>query len=174
MNREAEFREANLRIKRWAKAACEMGRIIGGAKPFVTYNELQPPATRWRAYEEMKWTLDGTADGPIVEADACVATAPSAGELLHKYALWAQDPKRQAYFHERHLRGQSMEQPPPDPPEWDAYRKAMAANAAEAGERTAEWVKKAAHGAMAFHGFNDPVKFELAWQEAVARGLVKG
>jgi hypothetical protein len=174
MSRDADFREANLRIKRWAKAACETGRIKGGADPYVTYNELRPPASRWCAWEKMKWTLDGTADGPKVETEACVAAAPSAGELLHKYSLWATDVNRQAYFRERQLRGQSMSQPPPDPPEWAEYRKAMAVTAAQAEERTAEWVKKAARGAMDFHGFNDPVKFELAWREAVKMGLVKG
>lgn len=174
MSREAEFREANLRIKRWAKAACELGRIKGGADPYVTFSELQPPATRWRAWEKLKWTLDGTADGPKVETEACVAAAPSAGELLHKYSLWAQDENRQAFFRERHLRGKSQQQPPPDPPEWALYRKQMAATAEQAGERTAEWVKKTTRGAMDFHGFNDPVKFEAAWREAVKMGLVKG
>lgn len=172
MSRDADFHEANIRIKRWAKAACEMGRIKGGASPYVSYNELQSLPTRWRAWEKMKWTLDGTHDGPIVETEACVAAAASAGELLHKYALWAGDANRQAFFRERHLRGESQQQPPPDPPEWAEYRKAMARTAEQAGERTGQWVKKTAHNAMAFHGFNDPVKFELAWREAVKRGLV--
>lgn len=174
MSREADFREANLRIKRWAKAACDMGRIKGGANPYVIYVAAQPPARRWQAWEKMKWTLDGTADGPIVETEACVCVSGSAGELLHKYSLWAQDEKREAYFRERHLRGQSMAQPPPDPPEWAEYRNAMAATAVQANERTAEWTKKAARGAMNFHGMNDPVLFERAWLEAVKMGLVRG
>lgn len=173
MSREAEHVEANMRIKRWAKAACDAGQVIGGANPYVTYSELQPPSTRWRAWERMKWTLDGTADGPVVETEACVAVSASAGELLHKYSLWARDEKRHAYFHAKHLRGESLSRPPPDPPEWAQYRERMASVAQEAGERTAEWVKEAARGAMDFHGLSDPVKFEAAWAQARSMGLVR-
>lgn len=174
MSRHADFVEANLRIKRWAKWAVGEGIVKGGADPYVTYSELQPLSTRWQAWERMKWTLDGTKDGPVVNTECCVVAAQAPGELMTKYSLWAQDANRQGYFEDAHLRGQSTSIPPPEPPEWAANRAKMVDNAHQAGERTAEWVKRAARGQMAHIGLNDPVKFELAWAEARARGLVKG
>ncbi len=173
MSRHGDFMEANLRIKRWAKAATTSGHVKGGADPYVTHSELRPIATRWQAWERMKWSLDGTTTGEVVDTEACVCAAASAGELLHKYALWAADEKRQAYFRDAHLRGKSLSIPPPDPPEWAAYRTKMVDNAGHASERTGEWVKRAVRGQMAHAGLNDPVKFERAWRDAVSRGLVR-
>lgn len=169
-----DLNEANIRAKRWARAASEAGLIKGGANPEVQTSALWPLSSRWRVVERMTWTLDGTADGPKVDTEACVATAPSWGELLHKYSLWAKDENRQAYFRDRHLRGESLMQPPPNPPEWAEYRKAAVEASEKAAENTAAWVKRSARAKMAHIGLDDTVKFEAAWANAKALGLVKG
>jgi hypothetical protein len=134
-------------------------------------------ATRWRIYERLKWAnllADSNLpdESTIRETECCVAAAPTWGELLHKYSMWARDPNRVAYFRDRELRGESNQRPPPDPPEWAEFRRASIAAAQQAGEATAEWVKKAAYGHMKHMGFDDPVKLALAWTEAERRGLV--
>lgn len=177
MTVRADLAEASIRIKRWAKAACEAGHVVGGCAPEVTYSELGPVATRWRIYERLKWAnvlADSNLpdESSIVDTECCVAAAQTWGELLHKYALWAKDADRVAYFRKRKLRGESNMLPPPDPPEWAEHRRASLAAAQEAGVRTTEWVKRAARGRMEHLGLLDPVKFELAWQQLASRGLV--
>jgi hypothetical protein len=177
MSTRADLVEASIRVKRWAKAACEAGYVVGGCAPEVTYSELGPLATRWRIYERLKWAnllADSNLpdESTIKDTECCVAAAQTWGELLQKYALWARDPDRVAYFRDRELRGESNMRPPIDPPEWAEHRRASIAAAQGAGERTAEWVAKAARGHMVHMGFDDPVKFALAWQGLAARGLV--
>lgn len=179
MSTTADLAEANIRIKRWAKAACESGHVVGGCNPEVTHSVLRPVASRWRIMERLKWArvTDMGADTPDVigtpfETECCVAAAQTWGELLHKYALWAADPNRVAYFQDRDLRGQSQHQPPPEPPEWREHRNAMVAAAAGAGERTSEWITKSARGQMARLGMDDPVKFAVAWKRLADLGMV--
>lgn len=177
MTVSADLAEANIRAKRWAKVACESGLIKGGANPEVSHSPLYPPASRWRIHELLKWgNVLGDSnivdESSIVETECCVAVAPTWGELLHKYSMWARDENRVAYFRDRQLRGESMHRPPPDPPEWAEFRRQAAAVAQQAGERTAEWVRKAAWGDMRAKGFDDAAKFELAWQRAASMGLV--
>ena len=177
MSLEADLAEASIRIKRWAKAACESGYVVGGCNPEVSYSQLGPVATRWRIYEQLKWAnllADSNLpdESTIKSTECCVAAAPTWGELLQKYALWAKDPNRVAYFRDRELRGESNSKPPSEPPEWAEHRRAAIAAAQQTGERTAEWVRKAAYGHMRHMGLLDPVKFELAWQNLKARGLV--
>lgn len=177
MTVHADLAEASIRIKRWAKAACESGLVVGGCNPEVSYSALGPIATRWRIYERLKWAhvLAGTNhidEGTMKDAECCVAAAQTWGELLQKYALWARDPDRVAYFRDRELRGESNAKPPPDPPEWAEHRSAAIAAAQAAGEHTAEWVRKSAQGHMRHMGFDDPVKFALAWRGLADRGLV--
>lgn len=175
---QAAVIEANLRLKRWLKATegmlDEHGKalVVDPGKPEVVHSELWPLSSRWRVYERTKWSLDGTADGEQVEAEACVASASSATEVMQKYSLWARDAKRHAVMRERHMRGEAM-RPPVDPPEWAQERAARQAAAAEAGERTAEWNKKLARGWMKHAGMDDAVQFERAWGELKARGLVR-
>jgi hypothetical protein len=177
MSHAADLAEASIRIKRWAKAACDAGLVVGGCNPEVSYSALGPVGTRWRVYERLKWA-NVLADTNVVdettmrETECCVAAAPTWGELLHKYALWATDPDRVAFFRDRELRGESNAKPPPDPPEWAQHRRDAIAAAQQAGEVTQEWVKRAARGQMERLGLLDPVKFELAWARAEAMGLV--
>lgn len=168
----ADLAEASLRIKRWAKAAEEAGVVKGGAKPDVRHSPLWPPASRWRVYERATFTLDGTPDGPKVDTDACVAAAQSWGEALMKYSLWARDEKREGQFRDRHLRGE-LNRPPMDPPEWAEHRASQVAAAQEAGERTREWVRRSVQAQMAHVGLDDPAKFNAAWLEATAKGLIR-
>lgn len=177
MSHHADLAEASIRVKRWAKAACEAGHVVGGACPEVSYSALGPVGSRWRIYERLKWgNLLADSNLPdessIVETECCVASASTWGELLMKYALWARDPDRTAFFRDRQLRGESNAKPPPDPPEWAEQRRAGIAAAQQAGERTTEWVRKAAAGHMKHLGLLDPVRFELAWQELASRGMV--
>lgn len=178
MSVRADLAEASIRIKRWAKAACEAGLVEGGCAPEVSYSELGPVATRWRIYERLKWAnLLANSNLPdestIVDTECCVAAAPTWGELLQKYALWARDPNRVAYFRDRSLRGESNMRPPIDPPEWAEHRRQAIAAAQQAGEATQDWVKTSARGQMERLGLLDPVKFELAWQRAASMGLVR-
>jgi hypothetical protein len=177
MSVHADLAEASIRIKRWAKAACDAGLVVGGCNPEVSYSALGPVGTRWRVYERLKWA-SVLADTNVVdettmrETECCVAAAATWGELLHKYALWATDPDRVAYFRDRELRGESNAKPPPDPPEWEQHRREAIAAAQQAGERSTEWIKKAVRGHMAHMGFDDVVKFEVAWAGLAARGMV--
>lgn len=177
---QGDLNEANIRIKRWLRAVEKMRRpdgrafVINPGKPEVQTSALWPYASRWRVYERLKWSLDGTPDGKAIDTNACVAAASTAPDVVLKYTLWVQDEKRVAYFQDAHLRGKSRHDVPPDPPEFAEQRRMAAEAAAAAGEHTTEWVKRSARGQMAHAGFDDPVKFELAWQEAVARGLVRG
>lgn len=168
-----DLREANIRLKRWLRVASEAGKVKNGGKPEVRYFQLWPYASRWRVFERLKWTLDGTADGPTVDTEACVCSAPTAAELLNKYACWAQDDNRVAYFKDRDLRGQSQKEPPPDPPEWAAQKQAMAEAVGRANENTAAWVKNSVRAQMEHIGMGDPVKFEVAWSKAKLLGLVR-
>lgn len=177
MSHHADLAEASIRIKRWAKAACESGHVVGGCAPEVSHSQLGPVASRWRIYERLKWAnllADSNLpdESTIKETECCVASAATWGELLHKYALWAADPDRVAYFRDRELRGESNQRPPVDPPEWAAHRRASVAAAQQAGEVTAEWVKKAAHGHMKHMGFDDPLRFSLAWKRLEDMGMV--
>ena len=177
MSVQSDLAEASIRIKRWAKAAGESGLVVGGCNPEVSHSPLGPLATRWRIYERLKWAhvLAGTNhidEGTLKDTECCVAAAQTWGELLHKYALWAQDPDRVAYFRDRELRGESNAKPPPDPPEWVEHRRAAIAAAQQAGHATQEWVKRSARGQMERLGLLDPVKFEVAWANLAARGLV--
>lgn len=177
MSVRADLTEASIRVKRWAKAACESGIVVGGCAPEVAYSELGPVATRWRIYERLKWAnllADSNLpdEASIKETECCVAAAQTWGELLQKYALWARDPDRVAYFRDRELRGESNQRPPIDPPEWAEHRRAAIAAAEAAGERTSEWVRKSAWGDMRAKGFDDPVKFNVAWARLAAQGLV--
>lgn len=177
MTVNADLAEASIRIKRWAKAACESGLVVGGCNPEVSYSALGPVATRWRIYERLKWA-NVLADSNVVdestirETECCVAAAQTWGELLQKYALWARDPDRVAFFRDRELRGQSNQLPPPDPPEWAEHRRAAIAAAQQAGERTSEWVRKSAFGDMKAKGFDDPVRFAVAWDRLAQMGMV--
>lgn len=177
MSHHADLAEASIRLKRWAKAACEAGYVIGGANPEISYSALGPIASRWRIYERLKWgnVLADTNlpdESSIIETECCVASAQTWGELLMKYSLWARDPNRVAFFRDRQLRGESNMKPPPEPPEWAEHRRAAIAAAEQAGERTTEWVKKAAWGRMKHIGMDDAVKFALAWEGLAQRGLV--
>lgn len=177
MSQHADLAEASIRVQRWAKAACESGHVVGGCAPEVSYSALAPVASRWRIYERLKWAnlLEGSNlpdETSIKETECCVASAATWGELLQKYALWARDPDRVAFFRDRELRGESNQRPPPEPPEWAEHRRASIAAAQQAGERTTEWVKKAARGHMQHMGFTDELKFRLAWDGLEARGLV--
>lgn len=173
MSRQGDLNEANLRVKRWAKAATEAGLVVGGSKPEVRYFQLWPYASRWRVFERLKWTLDGTPDGPIVSTECCVAAASSAPDAVLKYTLWARNPERVGYFRERDLRGEKQSAPPTvDPPEWEAARKAQAEAVDRANEATTAWVKRAVRAQMAHIGMDDPVKFELAWEKAKSMGGV--
>lgn len=171
MSTQADLNEANIRIKRWLRAAQDAGHVKGSGKPEVRHSELWPITSRWRVYEQLKWTLDGTADGPIVETEACVASAQTAPELLHKYALWAQDENRVGYFQDRHLRGKSQYTPPPDPPEWAKTKQAILESVDRANENTSEWVRRSARAQMKWSGFPDEW-FNPAWRELEAMGLV--
>lgn len=168
----ADLHEATLRIKRWAKAAEDAGVVKGGAKPEVRHSPLWPVASRWRVYERARFSLDGTPDGPKVDTDACVAAAQSWGEALMKYSLWAKDEGREAQFRDRHMRG-DLGRPPIDPPEWNEHRAAQVNAMHEAGERAREWVRRSVQAQMAHVGLSDPVKFNAAWLEARAKGLIK-
>lgn len=180
MNRaQADLNEANIRIKRWLRAVETMRKpngqpmVLNPGKPEVRTSQAWPHPTRWRVFEQLKWTLDGTADGAIVSTECCVASASSAPDVLLKYTLWAQDPARTGYFRDRDLRGEDQRRPPLDPPEWAAQKAAQAEAVNRANENATEWVKKTARGWMKHVGFDDPVRFELAWQEALKRGLVR-
>lgn len=179
MSTQGDLNEANIRVKRWLKAVETVKRsdgralVINPGSPEVRTSALWPPSTRWRVYERLKWSLDGTADGKTVDAEACVAAAQTAPEVVQKYTVWVRDDARLGYFQDAHLRGKSLYRPPPDPPEWAAHREAMAQAVDKANENFAAWVKRAAKARMAHIGMDDPVKFELAWERAVAMGVVK-
>lgn len=183
MNREAalaDLREAHIRLKRWMRAVESMkgpdGRalVTNPGSPSVRTSAGWPPSSRWRVYERLKWTLDGTADGTIVDTECCVAAASTAGDVVLKYTLWVRDPNRVGFFRDRDLRGESNRLPPVvDPPEFAEQQRAAAEAAERANENATEWVKRAVRGQMAHIGMDDPVKFELAWQQALAMGAVR-
>lgn len=176
---QAQLNEANIRLKRWLKAveavkgADGKPLVVNPGQPEVRTSALWPTSQRWRVYERLKWTLDGTKDGKIVDTECCVAAASSWGEAIMKYTMWVQDAGRTGFFADRHLRGGSQYRPPPDPPEWAEFRKQAIEAVQRADENTAEWVKKSTKAQMAHVGFDDPTKFALAWERAKAMGLVK-
>lgn len=177
MSREADVAKANIQLKRWAKVATEAGAVVGGANPEVRSSVLWPVSTRWRVYERMKLAFDAkpgeaVALDAIKDTEACVAAASTAVDVMIKYSYWARDKERSAQFQDRLLRGEQA-RPPPDPPEWAEDRRQKAEVAAEATQRTQEWVKTSARGWMKHYGFDDPVKFEAAWAQLQTMGVVK-
>lgn len=180
MNRkQADLNEANIRLKRWLRAVEKVRRLDGRAlvtnpgKPEVRTSAAWPFPTRWRVFERLKWTLDGTANGEIVETECCVASASTAPDVVLKYTLWVQDPARAGFFRDRDYRGEDQRTPPADPPEFAAEKEKQAAAMARGAEIRAENIKRSARAQMAWIGMDDPVKFELAWDKAVAMGMVR-
>lgn len=185
MSIEADLAEGNIRLKRWMDHAKTIRKpdgspfIVEPGEPHMYASKLWPVASRFRVIERRKFAnmVSGGPDAPdtiekVIEAECCMAAAPNFGEALQKYAMRVADPKRDDYFVDRNLRGESTLLPPVDPPEWKEHRRAAIAAAQAAGERTAEWVRKSAWGDMKAKGFDDPVKFALAWQALAERGMV--
>lgn len=163
MSRDADWREANLRIRRLCPEA------------FVTYTREHAYASRWRAFERMTVPLTLNEDlltqpGMTKETEACVCAAPTATEVLHKYSLFkrlqrAADVEReqgrtprfdwQTLFRDRVLRGET-EKPLPEPPEWADYKAKMSAHVRESAERTQEQVRATVRNFMALRGGLNP------------------
>lgn len=161
MSRDADWREANLRIRRLCPEA------------FVTYTREHAYSSRWRAWERM--TIPLTLDenllaepGMTKETEACVCAAATPVELLHKYTLLktqqrAADAARERgetpkvdwriLFRDRVLRGEE-DKPLPDPPEWAEYKAKMSAHVRESAGRTQEQVRATVRNFMAIHGLN--------------------
>jgi hypothetical protein len=182
---EADLAEGNIRLKRWMDAAKKSKRpdgkpfIVEPGEPHLYASKLWPVGSRFRVIERRKFAnlIDAGPDKPdgigkIIEAECCMASAPNFGEVIQKYAMRVSDPNRDDLFRDRNLRGESTLLPPIDPPEWQEHRRAAVAAAQAAGEHTAEWVRKSAQGHMRHMGFDDPVKFALAWRGLADRGLV--
>jgi hypothetical protein len=182
---EVDLAEGNIRLKRWMRDAVKIRRpdgtpfVVDPGEPHMYASKLWPVASRFRIIERRKFAsmVDMGPNAPdsigkVFEAECCCASAPNFGEAIMKYVKHVSDPKRDALFQDRNLRGESTLIPPVDPPEWRTERAAAIAAAQQAGEATAEWVRKAAQGHMKYMGFDDDVKFALAWQGLTARGLI--
>ena len=190
MSLEVDLAEGNIRLKRWLREAVKVDAakvgdpnhkplVVEPGEPHLYASKLWPLASRFRVIERRKFAsmISGGPDAPdvidkITEAECCVASAPNFGEALMKYARRVADPKRDEVYRDRNLRGESTLLPPIEPPEWAEQRRAAIAAAQAAGEHTAEWVRKSAQGHMRHMGFDDPVKFALAWRGLAERGLV--
>lgn len=185
MSIEADLAEGNIRLKRWMDHAKTIRKpdgspfIVEPGEPHMYASKLWPVASRFRVIERRKFAnmVSGGPDAPdtiakVIDAECCMAAAPNFGEALQKYAIRVADPKRDDYFVDRNLRGESTLLPPIDPPEWEQHRREAIRAAQQAGEVTQEWVKRSARGQMERLGLLDPVKFELAWARAEAMGLV--
>lgn len=161
MSRDADWRDANIRIRR----IC--------AEAYVTYMREHNYSQRWRAWEKMTvpLTLDEnllTQPGMTKETEAVVCAAPTALELLHKYALIKSEQRKadaarergetppvdyRILFRDRVLRGEESK-PPDDPPEWAEYRKMKEAEVRASAERTTEQIRATTRNFMAINGLH--------------------
>lgn len=71
----------------------------------VKYVALAHPSRRWCVYRNATFTVDGTTP---IHAEALVASAPSWWEALEQFHAWKRDPRHEALFLDRHLKGEDL------------------------------------------------------------------
>jgi hypothetical protein len=71
----------------------------------VKYVALAHPARRWCVYRDADFTVDGATP---IHTEALIASAPTWPEALEQFYHWKKDPRHEALFLDRHLKGENL------------------------------------------------------------------
>lgn len=119
----------------------------------VKYVALAHPSKRWCVYRDADFTVDGTTP---IHTEALIAAASSWPEALEQFWHWKKDPRHEANFLERHLRGEDLHTMLP--PLSQALSEKQEAWRKHASEVHSENIVKQAHHRATRRGYIDQVR----------------
>lgn len=113
---------------------------------------------RWRVYNELVLSLDGTTENGV-KTEALISSGATPIEALTAAHNWHQDPSRMGFYRDRLIRGQRLDTEPfPLSEAEEKQREANRERAKKIGEIATEGARKHLHNQLAMMGLLDKAK----------------